>query len=135
LASETVTKGDIELGAKHFLSSCIFSNGLGSTETGVLLLYYIDPRAPLETDRVPIGYPLQDMEILLLGEDGQEVGLNQVGEIAVRSRYLSPGYWRRPDLTRAKFRPEGGDESFLPGTWARGWKTAVLSTWGERTSW
>jgi acyl carrier protein len=116
LASETVTKGDIELGAKHFLSSCIFSNGLGSTETGVLLLYYIDPSAPLETDRVPIGYPLQDMEILLLGEDGQEVGLNQVGEIAVRSRYLSPGYWRRPDLTRAKFRPEGGDARiFLTG--------------------
>jgi amino acid adenylation domain-containing protein len=111
LASETVTKGDIELGAKHFPSSCIFSNGLGSTETGVMFLYYIDPSAPLVTDRVPIGYPLQDMETLLLGEDGQDVGLNQVGEIAVRSRYLSPGYWRKPDLTRAKFRPdpEGGD--------------------------
>ena len=111
LASETVTKGDIELGAKHFPPSCIFSNGLGSTETGVMFLYYIDPNAPLPTDRVPIGHPLQDMEILLLGDDGKDVGVNQVGEIAVRSRYLSLGYWRNPDLTRSKFRPdpEGGD--------------------------
>jgi acyl carrier protein len=35
-----------------------------------------------------------------------------MGEIAVRSRYLSPGYWRRPDLTEATFLPDpkGSDE-------------------------
>ena len=35
-----------------------------------------------------------------------------MGEIAVKSRYLSPGYWRRPDLTEARFLPDpnGGDE-------------------------
>jgi acyl carrier protein len=38
--------------------------------------------------------------------------LNAIGEIVVRSKYLSPGYWRRPDLTEAKFKsdPEGGEK-------------------------
>ncbi|HEU4771423.1 MAG TPA: condensation domain-containing protein, partial [Candidatus Udaeobacter sp.] len=59
-----------------------------------------------------VGYPLEDKEVLLLDDDGNEVGANEVGEIAVRSRYLSPGYWRRPELTASKFKadPNGGDK-------------------------
>ena len=35
----------------------------------------------------------------------------EVGEIVVKSRFLSPGYWRRPDLTSEKFAqdPGGGE--------------------------
>jgi len=40
------------------------------------------------------------------------VGSGDIGEIAVKSCYLSPGYWRRPDLTELAFLPdpEGGSE-------------------------
>jgi acyl carrier protein len=44
-----------------------------------------------------------------LDETGREVGADQVGEIAVRSRYLALGYWRRPDLTEAAFIPDPRD--------------------------
>ena len=49
---------------------------------------------------------------MLLDDAGEDVGLGQVGEIAVKSRNLSPGYWRRPDLTQSAFLPdsEGGDD-------------------------
>jgi len=45
-----------------------------------------------------------------LDEASQSVGPDAVGEIAVRSRYLAPGYWRGPDLTEAAFLadPQGG---------------------------
>jgi hypothetical protein len=43
---------------------------------------------------------------LLLDAQGREVGVDQIGEIAVRSRYIAPGYWRRPELTRSKFLPD-----------------------------
>ena len=46
------------------------------------------------------------------------MGFNEVGEIAVRSAYVSPGYWRKPDLTKAKFisDPKRGQESiYLTG--------------------
>ena len=49
---------------------------------------------------------------MILDDEGQEIGFNQVGEIAVKSRYLSPGYWRSPDLTQTRFLPDpdGGDQ-------------------------
>jgi acyl carrier protein len=56
-----------------------------------------------------VGYPLEGNEILLLDDDGQDVGVNRVGEIAVKSRYLAVGYWRQPELTRAKFVPDPND--------------------------
>jgi hypothetical protein len=46
------------------------------------------------------------MEILLLDDTDREVGVDEVGEIAVKSRYLSPGYWRNSDLTNAAFKPD-----------------------------
>ncbi|MHC4593265.1 MAG: AMP-binding protein [Planctomycetota bacterium] len=72
--------------------------------------------------REPVGYPVEDNEILLLDEDGNEVEPGEIGEIAVKSRYLSPGYWRRPDLTEASFLPDpkGGDERiYLTGDMGR----------------
>jgi acyl carrier protein len=61
---------------------------------------------------------VEDKEIIVLDGIGNDVGCDQVGEIAVRSSYLSPGYWRRPQLTEARFLPdpEGGDKlMFLTG--------------------
>jgi acyl carrier protein len=54
---------------------------------------------------------MEGCDVVLLNSDGSALGFDQIGEIAVRSRYLSPGYWRRPDLTEAAFLPdpEGGD--------------------------
>ena len=59
---------------------------------------------------VPVGYAMRGKEVLLLDDDGKEVGVNETGEIAVKSRHLSPGYWRNPDLTRAKFSSAPGEE-------------------------
>ena len=45
-----------------------------------------------------------------------------MGEIAVRSRYLAPGYWGRPDLTARAFRPpevSGGPRTYLTGDLGR----------------
>ena len=44
--------------------------------------------------------------------NGTRVGVNEVGEVVVRSRYLSPGYWRRPDLTKAKLKADPNEEGF-----------------------
>jgi acyl carrier protein len=66
---------------------------------------------------VPIGYPIQDIEIRLLDDAGRPVGFDEVGEIAILSSYLSPGYWNDPELTDEKFRDEadGARRMFLSG--------------------
>lgn len=112
LAGEAAYRSDIDLYKQHFPGNCFLVNALSSSEAGFLSICYVDHSSDISGNEVPVGYPVADKQILLLDEEGKDVGFNQVGEIVVSSRYLSLGYWRRPDLTDAKFRanPEDRDE-------------------------
>ncbi|HEY3305886.1 MAG TPA: AMP-binding protein [Candidatus Binatia bacterium] len=111
LASEAAYKIDLDLYKKTFSSGCLLANGLNTAETQFLRIYLMDHSTEVTGNKVPVGYALDDKEVFLLDDAGREVSFNKIGEIAVRTRYLSPGYWRRPELTEAKFKsdPEGTD--------------------------
>jgi amino acid adenylation domain-containing protein len=118
LASETVGKHDLELYKRCFAADCILVHSLSTGETGTIRQYFIDKTTEIVGDLIPVGYQVRDHEVLLLDEQRALIGWNRPGEIAVRSGFLSPGYWRRPDLTRAKFLEEPGDADariFLTG--------------------
>jgi amino acid adenylation domain-containing protein len=106
LRSEAVYKNDADLYKTYFSPHCIFVTGLSSNETGPLRDYLIDHETEVNGSAVPVGYAVPDKEILLLDDAGKEVAFNEEGEIAVRSHYISPGYLRRPQLTRAKFKTD-----------------------------
>lgn len=112
LGNEPVHTKDLDLFKAHFSPECILADGIGSTETQTFRHHYIDHDTQISGPVVPPGYAIEDFQVLLLDEHGNEVGIGQTGEIAVKSRYLSPGYWRRPDLTQAAFLPcpEGGNQ-------------------------
>jgi acyl carrier protein len=76
----------------------------------------MDQSSLIEGNLVPVGYPVEDNEILLLDESGQELAGDDVGEIAVKTRYVTSGYWRKPELTRASFLPgsETEDQRIYP---------------------
>ena len=103
LADEPVYRSDVELYRKHFSSDCLFVNSFCSTETGPMCVYFLDKAMEVAGTFVPAGFPVDGMEVVVLDEHGKQVGSNQPGEIAVRSRYLSSGYWGRPELTQEKF--------------------------------
>ena len=112
LSGESIDQRDVALYRKHFSSDCLFIHCFGATETpGPVLLYFIDTEMRLPDNKVPLGYVAEDAEVLLFDENGEEVGNNRMGEIAVKSRYLALGYWRQPELTQAVFRPDpaGGE--------------------------
>ncbi|MGH7835487.1 MAG: non-ribosomal peptide synthetase, partial [Candidatus Binatia bacterium] len=111
LASDTVHKSDVDFYKKYFPATCILAVGLSSSETGFSRSCLLDHDAEIHGEEVPVGYSVEGKDVLLLDDSGKEIGFNEVGEIAIKSRYLSPGYWRRPDLTKAKFRedPQGGE--------------------------
>lgn len=109
VGGEAITRSDVELYKTFFSDDCLFVSRLGLTETETLTYFFINKRTEITGDHVPVGYPLEGNEILLLDDDGQDVGVNRVGEIAVKSRYLAVGYWRQPELTRAKFLPDPND--------------------------
>jgi len=111
LSGEPVYKRDVEIYKKYFSRDSLVINMLASAEVGSTRIYFMDKETPIHENVVPIGYPMEGCDVVLLNSDGSALGFDQIGEIAVRSRYLSPGYWRRPDLTEAAFLPdpEGGD--------------------------
>jgi len=109
LRSDHARKSDIELYKKHFSHNSLLANGLSSSETHDLAYFYFDGYNQLTEDDVPVGYPTPGNEILLLDDNGDQVGYHEVGEIVVRSSHLSLGYWHNPELTAAKFKHDPED--------------------------
>ncbi len=104
LEGDQASPRDVDLYRKHFGPDCLLVNGLGTTETGIACQFFIDHATALEDGRVPVGYSADDMQIRLLRDGGSGVAdVGQIGEIAVVSRYLSPGYWQNPSLTERAF--------------------------------
>ncbi len=105
LGGEAVSSKEVGMFKKQFPAVCRLVNTLSSTETGTVRQYMIDKNTQVTGNIVPVGYPVDDKQVLLLNEAGQEVGVDEVGEICIDSSFLSPGYWRQPDATAATFTP------------------------------
>ncbi|MCA0902162.1 non-ribosomal peptide synthetase [Microbulbifer agarilyticus] len=100
---ERVLTSDITLARNVFSSNIEFYTGLGSTETGTIRYFHVGPDTELDGDVVPIGYPVEGVDILLLDENGEEVAPGKIGEITARSRYLALGYWKNLEASTKAF--------------------------------
>jgi amino acid adenylation domain-containing protein len=118
LEGDRSAKLDVELFRRHFTATCVLANGLGATETGIVCRFLLRKDTPLEGEIVPIGYPVEDMEVAVLDDAGAPSAPGGVGEILVRSDYLALGYWNRPDLTARAFETDA--------TGRRGYRTGDL---------
>jgi long-chain acyl-CoA synthetase len=56
------------------------------------------------------GIPMPSTDIAIRDDAGNELGINQSGEICVRGPQVMQGYWQRPDETA---------QVMLPGGWLR----------------
>ncbi|NJN99266.1 MAG: amino acid adenylation domain-containing protein [Anaerolineales bacterium] len=101
LGGEEVYPKDVALYKKQFGPDCILVNGLGPTESTVSFQYFINHQTEINGQTVPVGFPVEGTQVLLLDEAGEETVV--YGEIAIRSPHVALGYWRRPDLTAAAF--------------------------------
>jgi amino acid adenylation domain-containing protein len=105
LGGEPLFGRDVELFQRHFAKECIMVNHLAFTEASVVARNFICMDSIVPTGRVPAGRPADGVEVSLIDESGQPAEDGRTGEIVLRSRYLSPGYWGQTDLTLAAFAP------------------------------
>ena len=112
LGGETAYRSDLELFKAHFPEDSILINGFGATESTLGLRSYFDTRSVVTQNALPVGRPVDETEVLLLDRDGHPVADRRIGEIAIKSRHVALGYWRKPAETRAVFIPD----ATLPGT-------------------
>jgi amino acid adenylation domain-containing protein len=109
LIGEPVYPADVDLYRQRFSGHCLLATSLGCNEFGDYACCFIDRDTPLAAGGVPGGELMAGTEVLLLDGDGRPVGVDEVGEIVIRSRYNAVGYWRRADLTQAAFLPDPAD--------------------------
>jgi amino acid adenylation domain-containing protein len=89
---------------KTFQDDCTLVNGLGATECGLVRQFFIGKHTTLgSTEPLSIGYPVQDMAVCIVDDQGDGLPFGSAGEIVVDSRFLATGYWRNPVLTAEKF--------------------------------
>jgi surfactin family lipopeptide synthetase C/lichenysin synthetase C len=103
LLGEPVPAECVHLFQRHFPPNGTLINFLGSKEVLDYRIFYMDHETRIAGAWVPAGYALADTRVLLLDEAGKPLKTGSVGEIAVVSRSMSPGYWRRADLTNDRF--------------------------------
>jgi amino acid adenylation domain-containing protein len=121
LGGEPLRSSDLRLFAAHFPADCVLRNALGSTETYMVAAEHLRAGDPVDSAVVPVGFPVQGRKVTILGEDGVPVPAGVSGQIAVTTRFLSPGYWRDPEATAAAFLPatDDGERTYLTGDLGR----------------
>ena len=112
LGGDRILASDIIACQKHFMAPIVFRVGLGISEIQSFLFYFYEHNTKFPNQLIPAGYCVEDVTVFLVDEQGQAVSNGEIGEMVVKSRYVSPGYWRQPALTEARFRPDpqGSDD-------------------------
>lgn len=91
-------------------------NMYGITETTVHVTYrelsIVDVK--VHPNASPIGAPIEDLSVYLLGDDLEPVPNGDVGEICVAGPGVSQGYLNRPDVTAERFVPNPFDTGNAP---------------------
>ena len=91
--------------ARHAERPAVIEPTLGATETGLVAQHFVTAGTPVPAGAMPVGHALPDVQIALVDSAGGALPPGQIGEIAITGRFLATGYWRRPDLSAARFTP------------------------------
>jgi amino acid adenylation domain-containing protein len=112
LGGETLYRSDVEKARKVFRRETTLANIYASTEAYLMSSYIMEHGCLLRGNIVPAGYPAEGMELSIVDENGNPVREKQRGEIILRSRYVSEGYWHKPALQEQDFKTDPHDSRY-----------------------
>ena len=122
LSGTPVFHSDVEGYLNHFPDDGLFLHRIGATETQTISWRMMDRSTAISPGPLPLGWAPEGKELLILDDKGDAVPFGETGEIALKSRFIAPGYWQLPELSNEKFRldPEVSEERiYLTGDLGR----------------
>ena len=134
-SGEPLFSSDMEKFQFVFREDCTLVNWYASTEQAVITFFVAGAAfRPPTGGFVPVGIPADGICVELLDENLDPVPDGAVGEIAVTSPFLSPGYWQDPERTEETFvwREDKGRRSYLTGDLARRDASGCLHVLGRK---
>jgi D-alanine--poly(phosphoribitol) ligase subunit 1 len=88
---------------RRHLPQALFVNLYGPIEISVDCTYFVVDREIPDDQRLPIGVPCRNTDIIILNERDQPVLNDEVGELCVRGSSLALGYWNNRERTAQAF--------------------------------
>ncbi|OOP73862.1 amino acid adenylation domain-containing protein [Clostridium beijerinckii] len=102
-AGETMPTKQLNIWRRH-VPDAVYANLFGPTEITDIGIYYIVDREFNDDEPIPIGVPCDNVDALIVDEDGQLVEeCGKVGELLIRGSFLACGYYNNPEKTREAF--------------------------------
>jgi D-alanine--poly(phosphoribitol) ligase subunit 1 len=88
---------------RRHLPKAMFVNLYGPIEITVACTYYVVDREFSDEDKLPVGFPCRNTEILILNDQNQVAKIDEHGEICVRGSSLALGYYNNSERTAKGF--------------------------------
>lgn len=101
-AGELMPTKQLNIWRKH-LPDALYVNLFGPTEITDIGLYYIVDREFPDDEPIPIGTACDNVDALILNQNGQEVKNGEIGELCIRGSFLALGYYNNPEKTNEVF--------------------------------
>jgi amino acid adenylation domain-containing protein len=104
LGGEPLTYGQADR-FKNLAPGATIANVYGTTETPQVMAYAIHDTKEKATanQAIPIGCGIDNVQLLVLNESGLQCGIGELGEIHVRTPYLTAGYLNDSILTAERY--------------------------------
>ena len=88
---------------RRHLPEAMFVNLYGPIEITVACTYFIVDREFGDDEKLPVGFPCRNTEILILNDQNQAAKVDEPGEICVRGSSLALGYYNNAERTAKGF--------------------------------
>jgi amino acid adenylation domain-containing protein len=85
------------------LPRAMFVNLYGPIEITVDCTYFVIDRDMADDEKLPIGFPCRNTDVLIIHEDNRPAQVNEHGELCIRGSSLALGYWNNPERTAQAF--------------------------------
>ncbi|MBI1794690.1 MAG: AMP-binding protein [Chloroflexi bacterium] len=109
--SETIQAEDIRIWQSLFSERTVLGCAFAMSEATLLSVNFVRYDSDIPQETISLGLPLPGKEILIVDEERHSLPQGEVGEIAIRSKYLPYGYWNKPEMTDAVYHADPNDPS------------------------
>jgi amino acid adenylation domain-containing protein len=103
LAGEMLKGNDIRRFIEIFADRIQLVNQYGPTETTLAKFFYRIKPGDVDKAIIPVGKPITGAEALILDQQGQKCLTGNIGEIYIRTPFISSGYFNKKELNKEVF--------------------------------
>jgi len=112
-------------------------NLYGPTETTMAKTFYEVKKEDCVRENIPIGSPIKGCRVIILDDDMKICQTNEIGELYIRTPYMTLGYYNNEKLTKEyfiqnPFSQQAGDLLYKTGDLARKLPSGVFELIGRK---